>query len=432
MRRRLLLAAIVLIVVLGHLWMGRQIAQLSLDRHAGPPPLQPVEVTIGGALKPMQPPRRPRPAPQPIEAAAVSPMPTEGLASASSASDLPAPMAPPPAMPEPPPAEAVAAAPPEAAASAAATAALADPWPPSTRIRYRLRGNYRGEFGGSAQVLWLRDGERYRVELEVVVGPRAAPVFSRRVISEGLLGPTGLVPARYEEDTRVIFSRARRNRMVFEPGAPGQAGTVVLQDGSRRPAPVGTQDSASQFVQLAWLFGTQVTPVKPGDRVSVHLALPRRSDLWTYVVGEPTVVDTPAGPVQTLHARPQRELDPLRRDLLAEVWFAPTLQYLPVRMQVMLDADTFAMMVMEGLPEVVTGGLGPPGERPAGERGSGGGRAARDRSSGDRLRHEGAGAAGPTGSGGPSAVPGSTVPNAAPASPAGSPSTTPPTPSPST
>jgi hypothetical protein len=66
--------------------------------------------------------------------------------------------------------------------------------------------------------------------------------------------------------------------------------------------------------------------------------------------------------VQAIHARPQRELDPLRRDLIAEVWFAPALQYLPVRMQVIVDADTFAMMVMDGLPERVKQGLPPPAQ----------------------------------------------------------------------
>lgn len=378
MNRTGLILAVVFIVVLGHLWVGRQLAELSQERHAGPPATRPMEVQVAGALKPMKPLRKPRAAPPPIEAIPSPPLATEGMAFSAAGGEVP-PTLPVPAelgSPEsagPTAGEMLAAASPEPAASAAGGAAAVDPWPPSTRIRYRLRGNYRGEFGGSAQVLWLREGERYRVELEVVIGPRAAPVFSRRVVSDGRLGASGLVPVRYEEETRVIFSRTRRTRLVFEPGAAGQSGSVVLPDGSRRPAPVGTQDSASQFVQLAWLFGTQATPVKPGDRVSVNLALPRRSDLWTYVVGEPTLVDTPAGPVQTLHARPQRELDPLRRDLLAEVWFAPSLQYLPVRMQVMVDADTFALMVMEGLPELVTGGFG------AGSEGAGA-------AGGDRLQ----------------------------------------------
>lgn len=189
-----------------------------------------------------------------------------------------------------------------------------DPWPPSTRIRYSLRGNYRGDFSGSATVLWLRDGPRYRVEMDISIGPRSAALFGRKVTSEGSLSAKGLVPQRYEEETKVLFSRTRRVGMQFDFSGDGE---MTLQDGSRRPAPAGTQDSASQFVQLAWLMGTHPTVLKPGDRIGFPLALSRRSDQWTYVIGDPITVNTPAGPVETIHARPQREVDPLRRDLVA-------------------------------------------------------------------------------------------------------------------
>ena len=349
-RRRLLLAAVVGLVALVHAWVGQQFSETVAGWHQGEEPIKPLEVTVRSVLKPATPVRRP-PAPPPVQAVAEAAEDASALANPA-----PAPESLPSTATEPTPPQV---APPAPEPAPPAAAPPVDPWPPSTRIRYTIVGNYRGEFGGTAQVLWLREADRYRVEMQVNIGPRVAPVFSRRVSSEGRLTAQGLVPRRYDEETRVIFSRTRRVNMSFEAGAPGEGGSLVLPDGRRRPAPPGTQDSASQFVQLAWLFGTYPTPLKAGDRVSFPLALARRSDTWTYTVGEPEKVDTPAGAVETIHARPQREVDPLRRDLLAEVWFAPALQYLPVRMRVVVDADTYALLIMEGLPEVVQQGVAP-------------------------------------------------------------------------
>ena len=49
------------------------------------------------------------------------------------------------------------------------------------------------------------------------------------------------------------------------------------------------------------------------------------------------------------HVRPRRELGS-NRDLVADAWFAPTLQYLPVRLLIRQDEHTYVAMMLDSLP----------------------------------------------------------------------------------
>jgi outer membrane biosynthesis protein TonB len=215
-------------------------------------------------------------------------------------------------------------------------------WPPSTQLRYLLKGNYRGEVEGSAKVQWVRKGERYQVQLEVAIGPSFAPLMSRRMLSQGDLSSAGLVPRRYEERTRIGFS-VRELAMSFD------ATRALLANGSSVPAPAGMQDASSQFVQLSYLFAMNPALLAPGRSVSFPVALPRRLDTWTYdVVGE-EMLSTPIGELRTFHLRPRRE-SPRQGELVAQAWYAPSLQYLPVRILIHQDADSFIDMQLDGAP----------------------------------------------------------------------------------
>ncbi|MBC7941068.1 MAG: DUF3108 domain-containing protein, partial [Chitinophagaceae bacterium] len=217
-------------------------------------------------------------------------------------------------------------------------------WPPSTRLSYRLTGNYRGPVEGQASVEWLRSGTRYQVHLNVSIGPPFAPLMSRRVTSDGEVTDQGLRPRHYDEETRALLRSPRRQSVMLE------SDLVRLPSGRELPRPAGVQDSASQFVQLTWLFTTQPELLQPGQSVSLPLALPRRIDTWTYDVLARETLDTPAGPVETVHVKPRRELRP-GGDLVAELWIAPSLQYLPVRILIRQDAETFIDMLIERLPQ---------------------------------------------------------------------------------
>ena len=351
LRRRTAVLGLVVGVSLAHWWLAQWLPLPRIGDGSAERMPKRIEVAFVRELAPAAPPAapavmstkpsRPRPkaAPKPAPAAsaaldeAIMAEVTEPLA------DLPLAQAPP--QPEPVPQEP----PPEAVASAAsaASAPAAFEWPPSTRLSYRLHGNYRGEVVGGAQVEWVREGSRYQVHLDVWVGAQAAPLVGRRMSSDGELGTQGLTPRRYDEETRALFRELRRRTIVFEDDR------VLLPNGKQAARLDGMQDAASQFVQLTWLFTTQPQLLKVGQRIELPLALPTNVDRWSYEVIEAVELATPFGLVPTFHLRPRRELRP-NRELVADAWFAPTLQYLPVRLLIRQDESTYIDMMIDRLP----------------------------------------------------------------------------------
>lgn len=335
---------LVLLVLVLHLWLGREVQRLQqgwLKEALMPmPPRMQVDfvremvLQAPPALARAAPPRRAAmpPAAPSLPPLALPPEPPELPASAA----LPELLAEAASAPLQRPME---------VADAASAPAADDPgpeWPLSTRLTYVLRGNYRGPVHGQAQVDWLRQGRDYQVHLDVGVGPGFAPLIARRMSSQGRLTPEGIAPQRYDEETRVLLGTPRR------VGVRLQGGEVRLANGSMQPVPPGAQDAASQFVQLTWLFLTGREPLQAGRVVDFPLVLPYRQYAWQYqVVGE-EMLDTPMGPLPSWHLKPTRAVS--GGDLLAEVWLAPTLQFLPVRLVIRQDADTYVDLVLKSAP----------------------------------------------------------------------------------
>ncbi len=230
-------------------------------------------------------------------------------------------------------------------ASAASAAFDDEPgpeWPLSTRLSYVLTGNYRGPVSGQAQVEWLRKGRDYQINLDVSIGPSFAPLISRRMSSQGQLTPDGIAPQRYDEETKFLFGEPRRLNLAF---LGREVQTAV---GVRGAAPGGAQDAVSQFVHLTWLFLTGREPLRAGQVVQFRLLLPSRPYDWTYeVVGE-EMLYTPMGALSAWRLVPRQVAS--GGDLVAEVWLAPSLQYLPVRLLIRQDADTHIDLMLKSVP----------------------------------------------------------------------------------
>jgi len=365
--RALAALAVVVVVTIVHGWLTLQWLPARLGEGAADTRPKPIEVSFVRDLAPTAPaaapprPARPRAAVRPPQPAASAPQPLAPAAlppdpiqpdpavalEATAVRDLPGL----PDLPDLPDLrfDPAAQAGSVAAPAAAASAPPAFEWPPSTRLDYRLVGHFRGPVTGQARVEWLRSGTRYQVNLELTVGPSFSPLASRRIASDGEITAQGLRPLRYDEETRAVLRATRRLSIALEPEL------VRLPSGRELPRPPGVQDSASQFVQLTWLFTTQPQLLQPGQVIAFPLALPRQVEVWTYDVLATEQVDTPAGPVAAVHVKPRREAK-AGGDLTAEVWFAPSLQYLPVRLLIRQDAETYMELSLERLPQQAAAG----------------------------------------------------------------------------
>jgi hypothetical protein len=308
-----------------------------------------LQVSFVQTLQPSEPTRRLQPVPAAARRAAAAALeqaePAEPAASAAAldAPELPPLAELPPELTNPVPSlmpvevDTVAVSP--AASAAVGADATAFDWPPSTRLSYRVVGDVQGPIEGQARVEWLRQGLRYQVHLDLSV----ALLASRRISSDGLITPAGLAPRRYDEETRIVLREPRR--VAIDLGEE----QVRLADGRVLLRPEGVQDSASQFVQMTWLFNARPELLQPGQSVSFPLALPRRVDTWTYDILASEPVATPAGLLPAVHVKPRREAG--GGDLTVEFWVAPSLQYLPVRLAIRQGRGVSLELLLERLPE---------------------------------------------------------------------------------
>ena len=229
--------------------------------------------------------------------------------------------------PSAPAADARATQPPTPPAPAASTAPppARDTWPADTRLSYRLEGQFRGgPLYGSARVQWQRQGANYQAQVEIDLSP-----FGHRTLtSQGEVTARGLVPRVYEERSQ---SRRRALRLGDEQ--------LVLADGRTLPRPADVQDAASQFVELGHRFATGQQALALGGSVPIWLARPGGVDRWSYDVVAQDLLKTPRlGEVMAWRLKPRPPTQ--RRDnLSAEIWFAPSLQYLPVRIRLTLGDE---------------------------------------------------------------------------------------------
>ena len=240
--------------------------------------------------------------------------PAEEAASAGSAA-APADTAPPtPETPTPPPAAAAAA----PAPAPEKTLPPAQP-PASTRLQYEVTGQARGfHYNATGTLDWELTAERYSARMEMRM-----PLLGARVqTSTGAVGPEGLIPERFADKGRseraAHFERDQR-RIRFSANTP---------EAEWMP---GAQDRLSLFLQIAGLLQANPQGYPAGAVIDMQVAGTGDAEIWRFQVGDESVVTLPAGELRVRHLvrQPRKEFDST-----VEMWLAPELNHLPVRLKV--------------------------------------------------------------------------------------------------
>lgn len=335
----LIALALLVSVLLGHgavlWWLGEEMRQMAsvlrpvseplFTRNVLPAPAK--EAPAAAPPKARRRAQAPAPVPPTATPAPVPPAAPDTVASEPVAPEPAAISSMAPALPEPPP------------EPAPLATALPQPeqWPVNSRASYVVGGHFRGPLYGDAKVQWQREGTRYQVQLAIDIGWLA----SMRMTSQGHIGATQLEPEVYEE----ITTRKERRHVRMGPDL------LEFMDKTTRPRPPGVQDAASQFVELAHRFAQSPAALGVGQTVWLWLARPGGVDEWVYdVVAEESIHTPRLGPVQAFHLKP-RPLSKPRGPITAEMWFAPSLQYLPVRIRISMSDDVWLDLLLDQLEQ---------------------------------------------------------------------------------
>jgi hypothetical protein len=279
----------------------------------------------------------PKPAPvKRLPKPAVKPPPVVAAAPVEPAAPAVAPQDPVTAAPDTAPAPLAAASAPEPVAAAepeaprppreapAVTAVLG--LPGSARLRFEATGEYKKlTYTAKAQMLWLREGSGYEFRHEV----SAFMLGTRSQTSSGQITPEGLAPTRYAESLRsevaAHFERDK-GRVVFSANTP------------EAPLLAGAQDRLSLTMQLAAMFAGAPEKFPPATTITLPVVGPRDAELWLFTVEGEETIQLRDGPVQAVRVsrNPRKEFDSR-----IEVWFAPIMSYLPVRLKVTQSTGDF-------------------------------------------------------------------------------------------
>jgi hypothetical protein len=202
--------------------------------------------------------------------------------------------------------------------SAPSTPTIAYTVPGSIRLKYNVEGTKDNlNYHARAEMLWRQDGTTYEAQLEV----SAFLIGSRVRTSRGKLTADGLQPIRfsdkYRSEVAAHFDHVKQ-RVTFSANTP---------DVSLLPA---MQDQLSVFIQLGAMLGGAPERYPAGTKIKFETIGPRAPETWLITIEGEEKLNLPGGEISAIRLSrgTQREFDQK-----AELWLAPSLGYLPVRIK---------------------------------------------------------------------------------------------------
>jgi len=188
--------------------------------------------------------------------------------------------------------------------------------PASIVLDYKMTGNAKGmNYHANAELRWQNSGDAYEALMRV----SALFLGSRSMASTGRLGPEGLAPTRFLDKSRTEVAahfEPEKNQISFSANTP------------TLPWVKGAQDRVSVFMQLGGMLAGNPAGFPAGSTISIYTVGPRDAETWTFLVEAEEKMSLPFGELAAvkLTRQPRREFDQK-----VEIWYAPSLGYLPVR-----------------------------------------------------------------------------------------------------
>ncbi|QHE88335.1 DUF3108 domain-containing protein [Hydrogenophaga sp. BPS33] len=191
--------------------------------------------------------------------------------------------------------------------------------PGSMRLQYDVDGSIKGlHYKAEGLLDWSVADGRYNARLDM----RVMLLGSRSQSSTGRIGPSGLMPERFADKSRsekAAHFDAAQQRIRFSNNAP------------EAPLQPGAQDRLSLFMQLAGLLQARPETYASGQTLTMQVAGTGDAPVWRFDIGEESTIRVPAGEFRVRHVarQPRKEFDST-----VEMWLAPSLGHMPVRLRI--------------------------------------------------------------------------------------------------